>query len=55
MKKIKITYEKKMSNECWDRRVYITNDGKDWERVVNVIHNNPEEYKVIKVEHLYEK
>lgn len=29
MKKIKITYEKKMSNECWDRRVYITNDGKD--------------------------
>jgi hypothetical protein len=52
MRKIKLTYEHKTSNGNWIRRAYVTDDGKDYERVVNIIHNNRDEYKVINVEHI---
>lgn len=51
MRKIKITYDHKTANGNWITREYETSDGKDYERVVNIIHSNPEEYRVIKVEH----
>lgn len=52
MRRIKLTYEHKTANGSWIRREYTTSNGKDYERVVNIIHSNPEEYKVIKVEHI---
>ena len=52
MRKIKLTYEHKTWNGNWIRKEYVTNDGKDYERAVNIIHNNPEEYRVVNVEHI---
>lgn len=52
MRKVKLTYEIKSANGIWVRKEYITEDGKAYERVVNIIHSNPNEYKVISVEHI---
>lgn len=52
MRKIKLTYEIKSANGFWNRKEYVTDDGKDYERVVNIIHSNPDEYKVVNVEHI---
>ena len=52
MRKIKITYEHKTACGDWVRREYTTDNGTDWERVVNIIHSKPQEYKVISVEHV---
>lgn len=49
MRTIKLIYEFTPLHEI---RIYTTNDGKDYERVINVIHKNPEKYKVIKIEHV---
>lgn len=54
MRKIKLTYEIKSANGIWNRKEYVTDDGKDYERVVNIIHSNPTEYRVINVEHVEE-
>lgn len=52
MKKIKITYDHKTANGSWNRHEYITDNGKDYERVVNIIHQNKDEYKVVDVKHI---
>ena len=52
MRTIEITYEIKTANGNWIRRVYATNDGNDYERVVNILHQNKDEYRVIKVRHI---
>ena len=52
MRKIKLTYDHQTMNGNWIRKEYVTDDGKDWERVVNIIHNNSDEYKVVSVEHI---
>jgi hypothetical protein len=54
MRTIKLTYEIKSANGFWNRKEYVTDDGKDYERIVNVIHSNPSEYRVINVEHIEE-
>ena len=55
MRKIKLTYEIKSANGIWNRKEYVTDDGKDYERIVNIIHSNPSEYRVINVEHIEEE
>lgn len=52
MRTIEITYEIKTANGNWVRRTYATNDGHDYERVVNVLHQNKEAYRVIEVRHI---
>ena len=52
MRKIKITYEHETMNGNWIRKEYVTDNGKDYERVINIIHSNPKEYRVINVEHI---
>ena len=52
MRKIKLTYEIKSANGIWNCKEYVTDDGKDYERIVNIIHSNPSEYRVINVEHI---
>ena len=47
MRTIKITYD-----FYGIIKIYITNDPKDYERVVNIIHSNPNKYKVLNVEHI---
>ena len=47
MKTIKITYD-----FYGIIKIYITNDPKDYERVVNIIHSNPDKYNVLNVEHI---
>ena len=55
MRKVKLTYEIKSADGIWNRKEYVTDDGKDYERVVNIIHSNPDEYRVINVEHIKEE
>ena len=52
MRKIKLTYEIKSANGLWNRKEYVTNDGKDYERVVNIVHNNTSEYRIINAKHI---
>lgn len=52
MRKIKLTYDVKSANGVWNRKEYVTDSGKDYERVVNIIHNNLDTYKVINAEHI---
>lgn len=52
MRKIKLTYDHKTFAGDWIRREYTTDNGKDYERVVNIIHNNSDDYKIVKVEHV---
>lgn len=52
MKPIKITYEHKTAGGEWITREYTAKEGKDYERVINTIHQNKDEYRVIKVERL---
>ena len=54
MRKIKLTYEIKSANGIWNRTEYVTDNGKDYERIVNIIHSNPNEYRVINAEHIEE-
>lgn len=52
MRKIEIIYDHKTANGSWRRMAYTTDKGADWERVVNIIHSNPTDYKVISVKHV---
>lgn len=52
MRTLKIIYEHKTANGDWLRKEYTTDSGKDWERVVNIIHQNRHEYRVIDVKHV---
>ena len=52
MRKIKLTYEIKSANGLWNRKEYVTDDGKDYERIINIVHNNTSEYRIINVEHI---
>ena len=52
MRTIKITYEHKTANGEWRHKEYTTDNGKDYERVVNILHNNKDEYKVLDVKHV---
>lgn len=49
---LRLVYEHKTAGGVWLRKEYHTDDGKDWERVVNIIHQNPNEYRVITVERI---
>ena len=50
---IKLTYEF-LPNEPYGREIkeHIFYTGKEYEEAVNTIHQNPDKYKVIKVEHI---
>lgn len=50
MRKIKLIYEIKSANGFWNRKEYITDDEKDYERVLNIICSNKDEYKIIGIE-----
>lgn len=52
MTPIKITYEHKTANGDWVTREYTAKEGKDYERVVSIIHQNKDEYRVLNVERL---
>lgn len=52
MRKIEIIYPHRTANGDFVQRRYATDNGKDYERIVNVIHQNPYEYKVISVKHI---
>ena len=52
MRKVKLTYEIKSANGVWIRKEYVTEDGRAYERVVNIIHSNPDKYRVIQVGHI---
>ena len=52
MKKIKFTYIHETWNGILLEKEYIADDDKDYQRVVDIICNNPDEYKVISVEHV---
>ena len=52
MRKVKLTYEIKTANGIWVRKEYVTEDGKAYERIVNIIHSKPNEYRVVDVRHM---
>ena len=52
MRPIKLTYEINTANNNWWRNHIIVTDGKEWERIVSVIHSEPDKYKIISVEHI---
>lgn len=49
MKELEMIYEHKTANGYWITKRFATTDGADWERAVNIIHQNPEEYHIISV------
>ena len=51
---IEITYEHKTFLGNWRRYQYAVWDGKEYERVINIIHQNPDEYRIISVRHMTE-
>ena len=52
MRKIELTYEIKTANGDWLQKTFTTENGTEWERVVNIIHNNPNDYRVLGVKHI---
>ena len=44
-------YEHRSAMGIWIPRKYVTSDGKDMERVVSILHQNPNEYRVLSVKH----
>lgn len=50
---IKLTYEF-LPNELYGREIkeHIFYTGKEYEEAINTIHQNPDKYKVVKVEHI---
>ena len=52
MRTIKLTYEHKTACGNWIVKELTISDGKEYERIINIIHNNPDSYKVVKVEHV---
>ena len=52
MRKIELTYEIKTANGNWRQKTFTSENGTEWERVVNIIHNNPNDYRVLGVKHI---
>ena len=55
MRKIELTYEIKTANGDWRQKTFVSENGTEWERVVNIIHNNPNNpnnYRVLGVKHI---
>ena len=52
MRKIELTYEIKTANGDWLQKTFATENGTEWGRVVNIIHNNPTDYRVLGVKHI---
>ena len=52
MRKIELIYEIKTANGDWRQKTFTTENGTEWERVVNIIHNNPNDYRVLGVKHV---
>ena len=48
-KPITLTYDFKVGND-WVRRMYTATTYEDWHRVVRILHENEEHYKVVNVE-----
>jgi hypothetical protein len=51
-KAIEITYQVKTAYGNYVTRSYATKDGREYQRIVDLIHLNPEEYKVVNVRHI---
>ena len=49
MPPIMVVYEIKTANGAWRTRKYAPKDKKDYERVLSVVRENPEEYKILSV------
>jgi threonyl-tRNA synthetase len=52
MRTIELDYEVKTAYGDWMPYVLVTSDGKEYERAVNIIHQNPDSYRVVKVQHI---
>ena len=52
MRKIELIYEIKTANGDWRQKTFVSENGTEWERVVNIIHNNPNNYRVLGVKHI---
>lgn len=48
-KPITLTYDWNVCGE-WERRIYTATTYEDWHRVVRILHENEDKYKVVKVE-----
>ena len=48
-KPITLTYDFKVGSE-WIRKTYIAKTYEDWHRIVRILHENKDHYKVVKVE-----
>jgi len=51
MRTIAMEYEHRSAAGTWIPRKYVTSDGKDWERVVGILHQNTDEYRILSVKH----
>jgi hypothetical protein len=52
MRAIELDYEVKTAYGNWEPGVLVTSDGKEYERAVNIIHQHPDEYRVVRVRHI---
>ena len=52
MRKIELTYEIKTANGDWRQKTFISENGAEWERVVNIIHNTHNDYRLLGVKHI---
>lgn len=52
MRELEMIYDHKTANGYWITKRFATTDGAAWERAVNIIHQNPEEYRIISVKHV---
>lgn len=48
---IELVYEEEVSPYVWVRHVLVTSDGKEYERLVNMIHQSYR-YRVVSVRHV---
>lgn len=55
MGKVKIDYEKRTENGSWDRKEYTTENKTDYDRVMNIFKDTPDNYRLIKEEVIEEE
>ena len=55
MERVKIDYEKRTENGSWDRKEYITENKTDYDRVMNIFNDMPDNYRLIKQEVIEEE
>ena len=52
MRPISITYEHKTANGNWSMWTALATTGEEYERIVNILHQNKDEYRVVEVKHI---